>query len=46
MFSLKPVKPGTSGAMSGLGTMASLAGSAAIGFAAIFVFGLNPTQAS
>ncbi len=45
LFTFKAVKPGTSGAMSVLGTVASLAGSAAIGFCGMFVFGLNPTQA-
>jgi uncharacterized protein (TIGR00297 family) len=45
IFTLKPVKPGTSGGMSRIGTIASLAGSAAIGFSSIFVFGLDPNQA-
>ncbi len=45
IFDLKPVKPGTSGAMSVLGTIGSLAGASAIGFAAIFLFHLTPTQA-
>jgi uncharacterized membrane protein len=45
VFTFKPIKPGTSGAMSKVGTIASLAGSAAIGFASIFVFNINPTQA-
>lgn len=46
LFSLRPVKPGTSGAMSRMGTVASLAGASAIGFCAMFAFGLNPTQAA
>jgi len=45
LFSFKPVKPGTSGAMSVLGTVGSLAGATAIGVAAVFLFGLSPTQA-
>ncbi|MCI0503274.1 DUF92 domain-containing protein [Candidatus Micrarchaeota archaeon] len=45
IFSLKPVKPGTSGGMSILGTIGSLAGATAIGVSAIFLFGLSPTQA-
>lgn len=45
LFSLRPVKPGTSGAMSSMGTVASVAGASAIGICAMFVFGLNPTQA-
>lgn len=44
-FNGKPVKPGTSGAMSRIGSVGSLAGSAAIGAGAILVFGINPTQA-
>lgn len=45
MFNLMPVKPGTSGAMSVLGTVGSLAGATVIGVAAVFLFGLSPTQA-
>lgn len=45
LFDLKPVKPGTSGAMSRLGTIASLGGASAIGFCAMFLFGIDPTQA-
>ncbi len=45
LFDLKPVKPGTSGAVSRMGTIASLCGAVLIGFASIMVFGLNPTQA-
>ena len=41
----KHVKPGTSGAISVTGTIMSLAGSAAIGIAALFLFGLTPTTA-
>lgn len=44
LFNLKPVKPGTSGAMSILGTVGSLAGSAAIGASSIFLFQLSPGQ--
>jgi uncharacterized protein (TIGR00297 family) len=45
VLEFKPVKPGTSGAMSMMGTVGSLAGAIAIGLASIFVFGLDPTQA-
>ncbi len=45
MFSFKPVKPGTSGAMSFMGTVGSLAGAMSIGAAGIFLFGLSPSQA-
>ncbi|MBU0591387.1 DUF92 domain-containing protein [Candidatus Micrarchaeota archaeon] len=45
LFDLKPVKPGTSGAVSKIGTIASLAGSSIIGLFAIFVFSVTPTQA-
>lgn len=45
IFDFKPVKPGTSGAMSRLGTVASLAGASAVGACAMFAFGINPTQA-
>jgi len=40
-----PVRPGTSGAMSRMGTVGSFAGACAIGFIAMYLFGLNPTQA-
>jgi uncharacterized protein (TIGR00297 family) len=42
---LKRVKPGTSGAMSKIGTIGSLAGATAIGACAVFLFGITPTQA-
>jgi uncharacterized protein (TIGR00297 family) len=42
---LKPVKPGTSGAVSITGTFMSLAGAALVGVAAIFLFGVTPTTA-
>lgn len=45
LFGLRPVRPGTSGAMSRMGTVGSLAGACAIGFAAMYVFGITPTQA-
>ena len=45
LLNLKTVKPGTSGAVSRIGTIGSLAGASAIGFCAIMVFGINPTQA-
>jgi uncharacterized protein (TIGR00297 family) len=45
LLGFESVKPGTSGAMSRMGTVGSFAGACAIGFFAIFVFGLNPTQA-
>ncbi len=45
IFSLQPVKPGTSGAISKMGTIASLCGSMTIGFAAMFIYGLVPTEA-
>ena len=45
MFSFRPVKPGTSGAMSRMGTVAALGSSFVIGLFAIWVFGLNPGQA-
>ncbi len=41
----KHVTPGTSGAVSITGTILSLAGSAAIGIAALFLFGLTPNTA-
>jgi uncharacterized protein (TIGR00297 family) len=45
LFDLKPVKPGTSGGISVLGTVASLGGATAIGACGMFLFSLNPTQA-
>jgi len=45
IFSMKHVRPGTSGGMSVLGTVGSLAGATAIGVFAVFLFGLTPTQA-
>jgi len=45
IFSLKPVKPGTSGAMSVLGTVGSFTGACTIGAAALFIFGVTPTAA-
>ncbi|MBU0532122.1 DUF92 domain-containing protein [Candidatus Micrarchaeota archaeon] len=45
LFDLKNVKPGTSGAMSKIGTIGSLAGATLIGICAIYVFGITPIQA-
>ncbi len=45
IFGLRPVKPGTSGGISVLGTIGSFAGACAIGLSAIFIFGFTPTQA-
>ncbi|NYZ74119.1 DUF92 domain-containing protein [Candidatus Micrarchaeota archaeon] len=45
IFSLKPVKPGTSGGMSIIGTVGSLSGGCVIGAAAALIFGINPTAA-
>jgi len=45
VFTFKPAKPGTSGAMSLMGTVGSLAGATAIGAATIFIFSTNPTEA-
>ncbi|MBD3397770.1 DUF92 domain-containing protein [Candidatus Micrarchaeota archaeon] len=42
---LKEVAPGTSGAVSSTGTLMSLAGSAAVGIAAMFLFGITPNIA-
>ena len=41
----KPAKPGQSGAVTLMGTVASLAGGTAIGFIAMYVFGINATLA-
>lgn len=45
IFNLSKVKPGTSGAMSRMGTVGSFAGAAGMGVCAIFIFGITPTQA-
>ncbi len=45
LIGLKPVKPGTSGAVSRIGTIGSFAGASAMGFCAMFIFGITPTQA-
>ena len=45
VFSLKPVRPGTSGAMSKMGTVGSFAGACAIGFVSMYAFGIAPGQA-
>jgi uncharacterized protein (TIGR00297 family) len=45
VFDLKRVKPGTSGAVSPMGSIGSLAGATAIGAGAIVLFGISPTQA-
>jgi uncharacterized protein (TIGR00297 family) len=45
IFSLKPVKPGTSGGMSVIGTVGSFAGACAIGVCAAFIFNITPTAA-
>jgi uncharacterized protein (TIGR00297 family) len=42
---LKRVLPGTSGAVSSTGTLSSLAGSAAVAIAAMFLFGITPSTA-
>ncbi len=42
---LKPVKPGTSGAVSILGFVVSLAGGCMIGLAAMFIFDKTPNEA-
>jgi len=42
---LKPAKPGTSGAITLMGTVASLAGATAIGFFALYFFNINATRA-
>ncbi|MEW6721778.1 MAG: DUF92 domain-containing protein [Candidatus Micrarchaeota archaeon] len=44
IFGFAPVKPGTSGGISVMGTVGSFAGSAAIAAAAMAVFGINPAQ--
>ncbi len=45
LFNLQKTKPGTSGAMSMMGTIGSFGGAAAIGLFAMLIFPLNPTQA-
>ena len=45
LANLKPAKPGISGAITMIGTVASLAGASAIGFCAMYVFGINATLA-
>lgn len=42
---LKPAKPGVSGAVTIMGTVASLAGAVAIGFVAMYLFDINATIA-
>ncbi|MEM2909357.1 MAG: DUF92 domain-containing protein [Candidatus Bilamarchaeaceae archaeon] len=42
---LKPTKPGTSGAVSAIGTVASAVGAMLIGASSIFVFGIQPNKA-
>ncbi len=45
LFTLKEVQAGTSGAVSPMGTLMSLAGAAAIGAAAVILFGIKPSSA-
>lgn len=45
LFNFKSVKPGTSGAMSVIGTIGSLAGASSIGLFSMFIFGLDPSDA-
>lgn len=45
LLNMKPAKPGTSGAVSRIGTIGSFTGACAIGFFAMLIFGINPTQA-
>ncbi|MDD5337046.1 MAG: DUF92 domain-containing protein [Candidatus ainarchaeum sp.] len=45
LLGLKEVPPGTSGAVSPLGTFMSFAGALFIGVAAILIFGISPTSA-
>ncbi|HID72507.1 TPA: DUF92 domain-containing protein, partial [Candidatus Micrarchaeota archaeon] len=45
LATLKPVKPGVSGAVTMMGTVASLAGATAIGLGAFFIFDMNATAA-
>jgi uncharacterized protein (TIGR00297 family) len=45
LLDFKAVKPGTSGAVSRMGVVGSLAGAVAIGFGSMLVFGITPTVA-
>ncbi|VVB98014.1 Uncharacterised protein [uncultured archaeon] len=45
LFTLKQVPPGTSGAVSPMGTLMSLAGALLIGAAAVLLFGIKPSAA-
>lgn len=45
LLDLKPAKPGTSGAVSSIGTIASLGGAALIGVGAIYLFHIGPNAA-
>jgi uncharacterized protein (TIGR00297 family) len=45
LFELRPVKPGTSGAMSRMGTIGSVFGSSAIAFFSLALFPVSPGQA-
>lgn len=45
LLTLKEVRPGTSGAMSTLGTVMSFAGAVFIGGAAVVLFGISPSTA-
>lgn len=45
LFNFKHVKPGTSGAMSIIGTIGSLAGASSIGLFSMFIFNFDPTNA-
>ncbi len=45
LATMKPAKPGRSGAITLMGTVASLAGATAIGFCAMYVFDINASVA-
>ncbi len=45
LATMKPAKPGRSGAVTLMGTVASLAGATAIGFCAMYIFNINATLA-
>lgn len=45
LLTLKEVAPGTSGAISAMGTMMSFAGALTLGAAAVLVFGIKPSTA-
>lgn len=45
LFNFKEVQPGTSGAVSVMGTVMSFAGALLIGAAAVFLFGIKPSMA-